>query len=125
MPIKESVTLDETIAFLNELVKLDAEALGSLVETRVPCNNALAHHATVQVNAYEGKCKYKVGLLGILNGLFGTDDKGWGGIAASFDVVCPNSGMPVEDLRVEESCPDCGAPLILGPLTGFIKPETK
>lgn len=71
---------DHIINVLNELVALDREAVTKLVETRVPCNQALADHPTVQVS--EGP---SVGLLGVLNGIAGVDHDGWGFIAASFD----------------------------------------
>jgi hypothetical protein len=83
MAIKESVSVAEAIAFLNSLLELDRPAVASLIANRVPCNQALADHETVQVRAQHGG--YHVGLLGILNGLFGCDDDGIGPIAAVFD----------------------------------------
>jgi hypothetical protein len=72
---------------LNEIAGADSKALGDLIEARVPCNEALADHPSVQVFAHEGPPT--VGLLGILNGLVGTIDegprKGWGFIAAVFE----------------------------------------
>jgi len=82
--IKESVTLDETIAYLNRLLMLDREAIRALIETRVVCNESLADHPSVQVMLAEDG-GYLVGLLGILNGLFGTFPDGWGSIVAIFD----------------------------------------
>ena len=79
----KTVSVSEAISFLNELIKLDKAAMTALAETRVLCNESLANHPTVQVStAPEGE---KVGLLGILNGLFGVDEKGWGFITAVFD----------------------------------------
>lgn len=78
------VSLDETIQFLNGLLELDRPAIAALIANRVPCNESLANHPTVQVNAQHGG--YWVGILGILNGLFGIDEKdGWGYIVAVFD----------------------------------------
>lgn len=68
--IKQTVTLDEAIEYLNELIKLDRVAMAALVANRVPCNQGLADHPTAQVCAQHGG--YLVGMLGILNGLFGT-----------------------------------------------------
>ena len=83
MPIK-NVSPQDAIDFLNELVALDKEAIHNLVETRVWCNYQLAKHPTVQMHK-----QYQVGLLGILNGLFGTfdsgDKAGWGPIVGCFD----------------------------------------
>jgi len=91
--IKDSVTLDEVIDFLNELAKIDYVAMGALVENRVSCSEQFADHPTVQCDEpREGV--YQVGLLGILNGLFGTDENGYGAIVAIFDdntIVLPNT----------------------------------
>ena len=78
--IKENISLDETIEFLNILLLIDQEAIQNLVNARVICNNRLARHPTVQV--YGDGENLVVGLLGILNGLFGTDDKHHGAIGA-------------------------------------------
>jgi len=81
--IKETVTIDDFIKLLNELIALDKPAIGSLIANRIPCNEALAKHPTVQVSAQHGG--FYVGLLGIFNGLFGVDDKGYGPIALEFE----------------------------------------
>lgn len=71
---------ERIVKLLNELTELDPHAMGRLVETRLECNKDLAHHHTVQVRFQDGS--YKVGLLGILNGLVGVVEegpkKGWG-----------------------------------------------
>ena len=54
-----------------------------LVNFRVKCNEPLAEHETIQVWSVSEECY--VGLMGILNGLFGIDENGWGFIAAVFD----------------------------------------
>lgn len=82
MPLKESVTIDEAIALLNEAVDLDADAMHRLVNKRVRCNAALADHPAIQVL---NSAPSAVGLLGILNGLFGVDERGWGAITAVYD----------------------------------------
>ena len=82
--IKSFITLEETINFLNQLVACDQETVTRLIETRVPCSQALADHPTVQVQAYDNQ-PLVVGILGILNGLFGVDEEGWGAITATFD----------------------------------------
>jgi hypothetical protein len=67
-------------SYLNELLAADPRAVRSLVENRVPCNEALAAHPTCQVHA-DGF----VGLLGLLNGLCGKQADGWGYIVAFLD----------------------------------------
>jgi hypothetical protein len=75
----------------------------ALIAQRVPCNSALADHPTAQVAEHEGQVK--IGLLGVLNALFGTlDDKagkyaGWGIIAAEYD----DDGMLVKFKLLVES----------------------
>jgi len=85
--LKTSITIDATIAYLNVLIELDRPAIAALVANRVPCNEALAEHPTCQVGAQHGG--FHVGLLGLLNGLFGTFDEGehlgWGPIKAVFE----------------------------------------
>ena len=91
-------TIDEVIAFLNELLALDADAVTAWVETRVGCNEALAAHPTLQVAGKELKepgeradgsmdlgLPFRFGLLGVLNGIFGADGEGWGFIAAQYN----------------------------------------
>lgn len=85
--IKPSVTITEVVEFLNGLNRLDPVAMTALVENRVHCNIAVADHPTVQVSTRKDEDGegYEVGLLGIINGIFGTDAKGWGPIAAEYD----------------------------------------
>ena len=71
------------IEYLNELLELDRPAVAAMIANRVPCNVALAGHPTCQVVRQQRG--YNVGLLGVLNGLCGVDERGWGPIAACFD----------------------------------------
>jgi hypothetical protein len=80
--IKETITPSEAVDFLNELLALDRPVIAALIANRVPCNKALADHPTVQAGAQHGG--YHVGMLGILNGLFGTYEDGYGPITAEF-----------------------------------------
>lgn len=82
--VKDSVTIIETVDFLNELVKLDPVAMNALFSMRIGCTKAMADHPTVQVGVL-GKGYFTVGLIGILNGLFGADEHQWGHISADID----------------------------------------
>lgn len=116
--IYDPCSLERALQVLNELVQADPVAAKALVETRVPCNGALLTHPTIQVvgNTSDG---FRVGMLGILNGIFGIED-GWGPIAAVFDVVCSHCQVKDEgDKTPGDPCSLCGSPLELGPLTGF------
>jgi len=77
------------IEFLNEALKIDPEAIISLVEKRVRCNEKMADHPSIQVGSGKIKGSTKVGLLGLLNGFCGTIEKGrrkgWGPITAVVD----------------------------------------
>ncbi|MEN6369496.1 MAG: hypothetical protein ABFD77_07355 [Thermotogota bacterium] len=125
-----SVTVLDVLGLLNEAVDLDHEAVRALCEGRVPCNEDLARHPTIQVSSYQSeesaaKSAYRVGLIGILNGLFGIDpESGWGAIAANYDVVCPSGETELcakipDRLRVGDQCPGCRKGLVLGRLRGF------
>ena len=81
--IKASVTIDEVLTILNEAHADDPKAMDALIKARVNCNDKLADHPTIQIGVHHNG--YSVGLLGILNGLFGIDSKGSGCIAASYD----------------------------------------
>ncbi len=74
----------KVIDYLNGLVELDQEAMQELIDHRVDCNKQLADHPTCRVKA-EPDCDYGVGMLGVLNGLFGIDPDSWGPIAAVFE----------------------------------------
>ena len=85
MPLRTETP--EIVAFLNEILAIDPDAISQLFGLRVACNQQLAEHPTVQVLAEDDR--YQVGILGLLNGFCGTidhgDRKGWGGIIAHID----------------------------------------
>jgi hypothetical protein len=68
------MTAQQIVDLLNELHGLDPEFLQPLIETRVPCNEAVANHPTVTVDD-PGPGKFTVGLLGILEGVVGIDGR--------------------------------------------------
>jgi len=145
------VTLDEVLAYLNRLANADPVAIAKLLETRVDCNDTLAADPDCQVVLSwtpERRAFYKVGMLGVLSGIFGPNPPeagsraGWGRICAVFDVCCPCTRYYVDtmcsgfllldftcDVTQEElgklgegkPCPKCGAPLVVGRLQGFKK----
>lgn len=80
--LKSAITVEDVITLLNEAVALDRPAMAALLANRVPCTAALADHSTIQVQAQHGG--YHVGLLGIINGIFGIDDDGKGPICYVF-----------------------------------------
>jgi len=78
---------DLIIERLNEIASHDKAAMEQLIEERVPCNDQMADHPSVQVSVRNGTTM--VGALGIINGVVGTIPagplKGWGYVAAVFD----------------------------------------
>jgi len=141
MPIQKKVKIADALEVLNRAVEADREAMAALRGAKVPCNEKLAKDPTIQCgmervpgsvhDVWEeddpvevgGRDVYNVGFLGILNGIFGVDDRtGYGPIAAVFEVLCANCKLdPQKDkVRVGDPCPHCGVALKLGPLRKFI-----
>ena len=90
-----SITPEDAIKVLNEALEIDCDAIKALIEYRVLCNEKLADHPSIQVRAYDPE-GLKVGLLGIINGLFGSDkETGYGYIAIDGDFKMGNDGKIV------------------------------
>ena len=116
--IKETVTIEDCVAYLNDFYKHDKDALRNLIENRVVCNKKLADHPSVQVVLNEGR--FRVGLLGVLNGLFGFDPEDrFGAIAAIYDVVCPDGHKVDNAATIDNLCSECNKKLMHGKLRGF------
>ena len=76
-------THEDAIEVLNRIHSTDPTVLPQLIAYRVPCNEGLVDDPTVQVGVHDGTAE--VGLLGIINGIFGVDERSWGFIAAIYD----------------------------------------
>ncbi len=93
----EFVSIYEVIEFLNELLQIDSDTINKLLTIRVPCNEDLAKQESVQVQTLPVKDKDKlacdldlcddkpktislVGILGIINGMFGINSDKFGPI---------------------------------------------
>lgn len=59
------------LRILNEAYAADPAAMHALIVNRVPCNQPLAYHPTVQVeaNAVASGESFAVGMLGVINGI--------------------------------------------------------
>lgn len=75
---RPSYTAADAVKVLNRIHAADPTVLPALIGHRIPCNEALADDPTVQVGPLpkdapvrDGR-EWEVGLLGIVNGLFGT-----------------------------------------------------
>lgn len=69
--------------YLNDLLEYDRPAIAAMMANRIPCSREMADHPTVQVSVQHGG--FHVGLLGVMNGLCGVHDDGYGLISAVFD----------------------------------------
>ena len=79
--IQKKITPQDAVDLLNEAAKLNAQAIRALVDHRVRVNDKLADHPTIQVAVNRYEVPY-LGMLGVLNGLFGIDEHGCGAILA-------------------------------------------
>ena len=70
------VTPKQAVEFLNEMVELDHSAMMGLINARVPAGKGLVDHLTVQVGMRNPDNQATLGLLGLLNGMFGVFDDG-------------------------------------------------
>ena len=82
--MREPVTAEQVAQLLNEALDLDAEGINALFNHRVPVNTGFTHHPTIQVLQFTGQPP-TLGVLGLLNGMFGVDETGWGFIQAYVD----------------------------------------
>jgi len=73
--------IERALTILNEGLRRDPDAMMKLVNARIDCNRDLAHHPALQVGVYQDS--YKIGVLGVINGLLGYSK---GGIGAEGDV---------------------------------------
>lgn len=80
---RNRAAIRDAIGVLNRVHAADPTVLPVLFAHRVRCNEALADDPSVQVKQREGHCD--VGLLGIINGLFGVDAATRGFISAHYD----------------------------------------
>ncbi len=62
------------VAVLNEALERDPEAMRQLINFRAECNSSLAQHPFIQVSQYDGV--YRIGLLGLINGLLADSPTG-------------------------------------------------
>lgn len=82
------VSLERAILLLNGALQADPKAVNNLFAFRVPCNEVLADHPTIQVRAYPvDPGTPSLGVLGLLNGIFGITPKGDGHLQAEIDTA--------------------------------------
>ena len=68
-PVPKALMAEHIVKCLNEYFQIDPEAITALFAHRVPVNETLADHPTVQVRSGEPPT---MSILGLLNGFVGT-----------------------------------------------------
>lgn len=81
--LEPMISVSDALEVLNRVHQADPTVMPALIALRVPCNEAVADDPTVQVATKDGG--FEVGVLGLINGLFGVDDEGIGHIGAFYD----------------------------------------
>ena len=83
MPVPDLWPIRKAIQVLNEALQADPEGINVLIQQYVVVNETLADHPSIQVEAVVGATSwFKLRPLGLINGLFGADEDGYGFIAA-------------------------------------------
>jgi len=80
---------DAVIAYFESVRQRDPAAVSALLNVRIPCNRELANHPTCEIGVSKAFVGYRLGVLGLINGLMRT--MGLPEVAAQFDYV---SGLP-------------------------------
>lgn len=75
------IAVEEAVKVLNRINEADPSVMPTLIRMRVPCNEAVRDDETVQVGSSNG-VDYEVGILGLINGIFGIDENHYGFIYA-------------------------------------------
>lgn len=83
--MKEQISIDDVVAFFNEMLELDSGVTNSLINNRTKCNDKFTDHPTIQVQQRVEDPSPKVGILGIINGIFGINEHGFGPICCEVD----------------------------------------
>ena len=83
----DNITPEKLVGFLNNLIELDSNFITSIFQIRIPCNKEMAEYKTVQVRYDDlGSSRlnhYRLGLLGLFNGMFGVNENEYGCICMS------------------------------------------
>lgn len=90
------MNVDHAIRVLNECVDADHDAMLALVNCRVPVNDCVAKHDSVQVGLDD-----TLGVVGLINGLFGVDETGYGYITMECETAKPEPGKVPRITRIK------------------------
>ena len=85
---KLNITSEQAVKILNEALEADSVAINQMFSHRVACSERLANHATIQVRDYQrdgDPSIPNIGVLGLINGIFGISLDGCGYIQTEID----------------------------------------
>lgn len=102
---RSATTVETAAGILNELLTADPRAMQELINARVKCNQALADHPTAQTRRRGPG--HEIGLLGVINAIFGKNADGAGAICAEID---DNTGAIVRFCQTPEVERDAQSP---------------
>jgi hypothetical protein len=97
--VNNPLSIESAVELLNGMLEADRDAITVLITKRVLCNENLANHPTVQVHDYDNGTP-SVGLLGILNGIFGIYDEGKCKGSGPIAVVVEEDGTVLRFIQV-------------------------
>jgi len=133
--VRKTITVEHALKILNRMLEEDPVATRNLVLTHIQCNEDLSKDPTIQTRSYNipnEEPAYSVGIMGVLNGLFGVDEGGWGPICVDVKLAC-TVGCELPDgimLVVNKPCPLCikkkrkgdkRGEIVFGSVEGFYK----
>lgn len=78
--------LEFAVEVLNQALERDPKAISTMMTQRFDCNKALTEHPTIQTGERD------LGVIGLINGLFGVDKDGRGFIAGIWETD-QNNGL--------------------------------
>lgn len=73
--IRETLTVDDVIDFLNDLIVRDYHAVRRMTGISIPCNRSLVSHPSLQVDLGEEGVPASFSILGLINALYGPHNK--------------------------------------------------
>lgn len=73
----------QAVDVLNQALAADPKAIQLLFDYRVSVGDAVADHESIMVRTQH--CKHSLGVLGLINGILGLNEKGTGPIKADLD----------------------------------------
>lgn len=66
--------VSKAVDVLNDALSRDPDALTRLVNLRVPCRKQLGDHPMIRIALHDNE--YRIGILGLLNGILGDSPSG-------------------------------------------------